>query len=785
MNRAAALFFAILLAACGGGGGGGMREPGPGSDAIFPLSNIDVPGLVEMESPESFETPEFRANPGLGLINAQYAYALGGTGAGVTVAVIDSGFDFDHPELAAAIADNTINIAAEGEPVDENDLHGTGVAGVIAARKGNGAGRTEDVHGVAFRSSILAIRNNAFSCDSDPMDEENVICERVGDSEFEDIIADGIRYAVDNGAKIINLSLAGLKSEELGNPDTPGGRLRAAMVAAVEGGVILVVSTGNNGEPYPAVPANFADITPDAGGLALAVGAAWHDGRGRVTRWNGCGATPYCLLAPGTLIETAAADGYEFGETVRLGGTSFAAPHVAGAAALLMQMFPSLTPREIVSLLLLSADKTAPYNNDEAARPCEGGTPELKPECDGAGLLDLRAAVMPRGESVIEMASGATARLDESRFVAGAAFGTGLNPPDADAVFVDGYGRVYPLDIGRLIAPMRRDFGLQNALAVGGGGGEYRWFALPAANLSLRLGAAETAAAADMPGAAVDSKPADVRLNFALHLADDAAFDFAANSPPPIAPPPLCRGCGFLTDAFSPIFALAPADGGFALRGDFGAATEFAFGGGGGDDGWIAAVRIVHRIAGGASAAASVVSATFGALYEDEKILGGYGEGAFQSDGAHTRFVELSAQTPLADSLRAFAAATFAAAEARDAGLLSDWGRITADAYAAGIQADAYGGRIAALLARPLRVKNADVRLTAPVGRDESGLVQTRAVRFNAAPAGREILFQLSYLRELRRDAAIQTWAAARAAPGHDKNAAPDFAVGARLDWEF
>jgi Subtilase family len=109
-----ALALAGAGAGCGGGGGG---SGGAGSESFF-------------------ETREYQANFGLDAVGASTAYAAGATGRGVMVAVVDTGIDVDHPELAAQIAGGSTNIVT-GDPqqVDDIDGHGTAVAGIIAARR--------------------------------------------------------------------------------------------------------------------------------------------------------------------------------------------------------------------------------------------------------------------------------------------------------------------------------------------------------------------------------------------------------------------------------------------------------------------------------------------------------------------------------------------------------------------------------------------------------------------------------------------------------------------------
>ena len=161
----------VGLGACGGGGGGG----GSGTTT------------------QGFNTAEFQFNYGLGNINALAVYGGGFSGAGQTIAIIDTGIDVDHPDLIANIAAASTDIVS-GDPTFLNDVdgHGTQVAGVAAAAR-NGFGG----HGVAFNAQILAIRADAAaicidtSCGFDDAD-----------------LAAAVDFAVAQGADVINMSLA-------------------------------------------------------------------------------------------------------------------------------------------------------------------------------------------------------------------------------------------------------------------------------------------------------------------------------------------------------------------------------------------------------------------------------------------------------------------------------------------------------------------------------------------------------------------------------------------------
>jgi subtilisin family serine protease len=205
------------LGSCGGGGGSGSATIGS-----LPSS--------------SFETQEYSSSYGLGAIHASSAYAEGATGQGVIVAVIDTGIDVDHPEFAGAIhPDSTDIVTDDPQFLDDQDGHGTAVAGVIGARR-NGA----LTHGVAYQSRLLAVRADAIGS-----------CGTMAGCAFTPAdVANATDHAVDHNADVINYSLGGASVLDP--------ILEDALERAVDGGVTLVLAAGNEGALEPTFPARFA-----------------------------------------------------------------------------------------------------------------------------------------------------------------------------------------------------------------------------------------------------------------------------------------------------------------------------------------------------------------------------------------------------------------------------------------------------------------------------------------------------------------------------------------------
>ncbi len=249
----------------------------------------------------------------------------GADGQGIRVAVIDTGVDYNHPDLGGGFGPGFKVIGGydfingDGDPMDDFG-HGTHVAGIIAA---NGV-----LKGVAPGAKLLAYK--VLGAD--------------GSGPFSAIIA-GIDRAVDpdqdpatnDGAQVLNLSLGG--------PGDPDDAISQAVDAVVNAGVVCVVAAGNSGSSYSTLG------SPGCARKALTVGAS-DDQDGMATFSSRGPSRPDLaikpdLTAPGVSIySTVPGGGYQF-----MSGTSMATPHVAGAAALLLQLHPSWSPDIVKGVL--------------------------------------------------------------------------------------------------------------------------------------------------------------------------------------------------------------------------------------------------------------------------------------------------------------------------------------------------------------------------------------------------------------------------------------------------
>ncbi|MEU6370726.1 type VII secretion-associated serine protease mycosin [Streptomyces sp. NPDC046931] len=237
-------------------------------------------------------------------------------GQGVTVAVVDTGVDGNHPDLVGQVLRGK-DVTGKGEnPQDDSNGHGTGMASLIAGH-GHGVNSSSGVIGLAPRAKILPIK---AAVDEDFNDDQ---------------WADGIRYAVDQGADVINLSFI----DSLANPDSEGAE---AIKYAQQHDVVVVAGTGNDGIAQLPYPAKLPGV--------VAVGAVDQSLKVWENSNYGTGVT---LTAPGVNIveaDPSESSGYSAGT-----GTSDATAYVSATAALIRAKYPNLTAGQVINRLIKSA----------------------------------------------------------------------------------------------------------------------------------------------------------------------------------------------------------------------------------------------------------------------------------------------------------------------------------------------------------------------------------------------------------------------------------------------
>lgn len=753
----------LALAACGGGGGGGSGGT---------VTTVGAPDPVTLPPPSStpVSASETAANYGVAQIGATTAYTAGARGAGVKVAVIDSGIALNHPEFAGRIDRNaSIDIVTgNASTLEDQSGHGSHVAGVIAANV-NGSG----MRGIAPEAQLLVIRADL---------RDSSICNTPGCGYFDSDVANGLNYARRQNAHVVNLSIGKDGAIESG--------YRSAIEAAVRSGMLVVAAAGNSTDDQPLAPARFAGASGIAGGM-LVVGAVDRNNAIYAQTSQAGSVADYFLVAPGVDIYSA----YRDGGFARLTGTSMATPHVTGAAAALKSAFPSLSMQQVAAILLQTAtDLGAP------------GTDPIY----GRGLVNLAQALQPIGQPQLALGDtvdGERVSVASSRLSLGAAFGDALAgaPALAQAMALDDFDRPFAADLeGAIRRPHGRidldalliDRRVAHDLPIG---------AAPSIGLAGTLGIAENRGPiADDPSRSSFFTATEARRQDFERLAV-TSFDQSFGN--------LEGGLGLIPSEIEGGLASRPMDGLFLDADRLVAPADSLIDRGAGlrlsvplayssrlhlgllesealrtepaasendRPGQMLTIGTEHHLG-----SATNLLLRYTHVSESDGLLGSTGSGAFAvAEGAVTQLATARLGYAATETLKVFAQATFGVSQLNgDMGLVDGWSAVRSDSFALGLTAAdlMYDGDLfGVVFGQPLRVAAASARLDVPVGRDLEGRVVRRSERVDMTPSGRELRLELAYRRPLDDDQTLGTWLLLQHEPGHDGDAEPVAGIGLR-----
>lgn len=759
----------LSLSACGGGGSGSGQvgsTPAPPTSAApvtpppapAPAPPPAAPAPAPTVTAVNYNTAEYQRSNAAVSSGALAAYNAGATGKGVKVAVIDSGINPNASEFAGRIDPASRDIAGTRGLGDESG-HGSAAAGVIAASR-----NAEGMHGIAFDSSLLVFR----------ADEPGSCADTTGDgcTFFDHNIARGIDAAVAAGARVINLSLGS---------SSPGTNLLGSIRAAVNAGAVIVISAGNNGEKPEGVDADAFATVPAARfpaqvivagalGTMTGSGTVGLDQLSTFSNRAGIAANNY-LAAIGAGVRTVNKDGSES----RWSGTSFSAPAISGAAALLASAFPNLTGAQIVDILFKSADDLGASGTDAIF---------------GRGRLNITRAMQPIG--TVSLAGSAAPMSSSGSDAPPAAGDAPARSSSIGAVILDGYSRAFAVDLARTIRSAPQSEPLHRAL-----GGTMRAGGAGAGPLSVLMTVAERTDGKDylLQQGGIgpeDQRKARLVAGSAVARIDRKtalAFGFAEGAK---AMERRLSGVGsgaFLIArdvAGTPGFDAARGTS-VALRRDLGMAALTLSG----ESGEVTGDQRTRAFGSPYRWTAATLDRRFGRnwlsigvgrLDEERSLLGGQIDSLLGGGGAATSFLDLEAR-------RALGAGWSFGLSARRGWTSFAGGRFTSGAYAADLAASdlfANGDRFGLRLSQPLRIDSGGFAMSLPTSFDYISMSPGYSiVRSSLVPQGRELDAELSYGRRVLGNGWISGNLFARHQPGHVRSAAPDAGAALRLSVGF
>ena len=721
------------------------------------LAKTEYGERAESAAEEIRSSPEFEGRRALDAINAPEAWAhlqvVRGEeerpGHGVTVGVIDTGIDLDHPVFSEGAETGKVTeefvYGAPDETGEEDFSHGTAVASIIAGRV-NPMYRTPYT-GIAPHARLKMFAIPLGSAPPPGTAYRSITLSQLARWDTTDAAL--YREVLSRDLDVLNLSFGYLGLSE--NYDAPA--LRAARrntIAALaqadrEDKTIIVWAAGNsNGRlclagtdncvgdtetdnmerpagrldaSSPSVDAGLMAYIEELRGHSVAAVATGEDGE-IAPFSNRCGiAADWCIAAPGFRVWAAYFGPYQeqiLRGYARLSGTSFAAPMVTGGLALMTQMFRSqLMSEELVTRLYRTADKSGAYADRSIY---------------GQGMMDLDAALTPFGGLTIatgDSVGGGGTPAQQASLNLGGAFGSGL---------ANGLSGHEIAGFDSLGAPFWHDLGdFVRSSALPSAGEQLRDF-LAAAPIEPWTDDAESYAGAASTGLRVGFGQVPEGAGFGHALLARNALTFTLGRP--------------------------------------GGVVATAFTNEGNDDAPPATGALVSW-----RAANVPLGLRAGWLGERDSVLSATAQGAFGDLAAHSFFIGLDVHHR-AGGWRLSGGPEFGFAQSRArGGMIGGMESLPTSAFALHASRPAAGGGMVRVsLEQPLRVEDGSAALTVPVGRTRDREVVRRQISANLTPAGRQLDLSVRWER-LLAGGDLRLGAVATRHPGHDAQARPQLSV--------
>jgi len=326
------------------------KDPLEVSSELIKLDEVDWAEPKYIYKTDAFtpNDPLYSTQVNLAKIKAAEAWEISRGDTNIIIAIIDSGVDWDHPDLSANIWINPDEIPANGidddnngyaddyrgwdfgglngtpdnDPMEDSAYHGTHVAGIASAVSNNSFG----IASIGFNSKLMAVkavRDDLRGSDNSPLILYGY---------------EGIQYAADKGAKIINCSWGGEGNSLLG---------QEVIDYAISKGALVVAAAGNNNVSAPAYPASYNGV----------LSVAWTDNNDRKSFFSNYGPN-IDVTAPGSSVYST----WMNNTYAQLSGTSMSSPLAAGLAALVAARFPGYSPLKIGEQIRVTTDDVSDLN---------------------------------------------------------------------------------------------------------------------------------------------------------------------------------------------------------------------------------------------------------------------------------------------------------------------------------------------------------------------------------------------------------------------------------------
>ncbi|WP_165496030.1 S8 family peptidase [Phytopseudomonas daroniae] len=669
-----------------------------------------VPEPEPQPQPGNFRTEEFNKGRHLGAVGTEYAYAKGATGKGVVIAINDTGMDINDVDLREQIAPGGEQIRDDGPQMRDTASHGTAVGKAAAAQK-NGIG----THGVAHGAKLLPI----IALDSGT---------GLGLGE-----ADRVEREIAYNAKVSNNSWSsGWSSEYVQSYIGP------AYQRGVDAGIIYVFAAGNAGAAQPSQQALLPLEVPGLKGQWLAVvGVDTGSSTGTIAgSSNRCGAAKeWCIAAPWQ-IPVSNADG-SVGEVA---GTSIAAPQVSGGLAILLELFPTLSPAQVVQRLLTSANKQGDYANQDIY---------------GQGVMDLRAASEPIGMLMIERNSGEIMALSQSAIAESSAMGNAIRSSLAkvDLVLKDSLDTPFLLkgdllsskqadeytriDSGKYLARLEQESRMQRFATDGG--------------LTLNYSTGGEGSGLEAMGEVQAWQSLTSQTAFSATFNSDPSWNQGlARLQPNLASASITEALG------NPYLSLGEQASGAGLHQQLGqnwqtgvqlqtarAAEHFT------DKPATERQQSIQTELAYAADNGIVASWQVGVLNEEQRLLGSQSETLLGRGSARTLFNGFNLSVPLSERWQVYGRYNGGQSHLKGSGW-ADGSKLSSNSFTLGLNGQpADGLQIGALAYQPLRVKGGTLSTQLPTGLNADNSVAWNAVDLSLKPDGRHMEYETYFRYEL------------------------------------